>query len=103
GEPSEAVSLLHSLVGEDRELPENDEVVGQFVLRGGAEVESLELLGPDGRATHDIESGSDVTLRAVVRFDRPCIDPVFSISIYNQQNISIYTESTISTKVGTFA
>jgi ABC-2 type transport system ATP-binding protein len=99
GPAPEAISVLHELLGDERELEEDD---GELTMVGGAEIESLVLLGEDGQPTHDLGSGDEGVLRAVVRFDRAYVDPVFRVCIRNAENVIIYYETTFGTSLGAF-
>jgi hypothetical protein len=99
GPAPEAISVMHELLGEQRELEEDD---GELTLAGGAEIESLVLLGEDGQPTHDLRSGDEAVLRATVRFDRACAEPIFRLCIRNAESIIVYYESTLGTSLGAF-
>jgi ABC-type polysaccharide/polyol phosphate transport system ATPase subunit len=99
GPAPEAISVMHGLLGEQKELEEDD---GELTFVGGAEVESLVLLGKDGQPTHDLKSGDEAVLRAAVRFDQPCAEPMFRLCIRNAEGVIVYYESTIGISLGTF-
>jgi hypothetical protein len=95
-----AISLYHELMGEHREIDDDDD--GQPVNKGVTTIESFELCGADGRSTGHIRSGEDVTLRLEVRFDDDVVDPVFGFSIADERGINVYSESSLSKPSGSF-
>ena len=103
GDTNEAISIFHDLLGEERD-PEDAGVSqgGKKVRRGVAEVESLELLGPDGEPTGHVESGGEVVFRLTVRFDEAVEDPVFGFAVTSEGGTPVYSEGNLQDRFGRF-
>ncbi len=56
---------------------------------GEARVEQIELLGADGRATHDVRTGDEVTIRLHYQADEPIEQPVFGLGISRVDGVHI--------------
>lgn len=98
GDTEKAISLYHQLLSEDRDL---DEYAGRpqglpserdFDLR--AEIETLDVYGPDGQTTRHVDSSQEVTFVIEARFVEPTVGPVLGINITNGAGVQVYGEST---------
>lgn len=61
---------------------------------GRAEIQSLETIGPDGRASAVLASGAEVTVRLVVRFHEAVENPVVGIMIRTRIGLEVYGTNT---------
>ncbi len=95
GDTSEAIGVYHDLLGETRDLVEE----GQFFAEGQkvdarAEIESFELLGPDGRAARHFKAGQEVTAVLTVRFARDTADPIAGLNVFAEGGVLVYAKTT---------
>jgi ABC-type polysaccharide/polyol phosphate transport system ATPase subunit len=56
---------------------------------GEGRVERVELLGPDGRATTEVKTGDEITIRLHYRFEEPIERPVFGIAIQTLEGMIV--------------
>lgn len=95
GEPNAAISRYHDLLGEQRDL---DADARRDPLRpsgdGIATVESLDLVGADGRPTAHVGSHDRVTLRVTARFHAPVDRPMFGFAVSSESGILVHSSST---------
>jgi ABC-type polysaccharide/polyol phosphate transport system ATPase subunit len=107
GATSEAISLFHELIDEEREIDDDVEAGGadadgKPVRRGVLNVLDAEMLGADGRRTGSAQVGERVTFRVETEFLDDIDDPVLGISIANAKNVNVYSEGTITRPLGSF-
>jgi len=98
GDTNEGIGLFHELIGERREL-DDDDVPAKGSL-GGAQIdiaarfENLELRPPPGRPPSHLEAGDEVTINADVIFDKDVKDAVFGLAVVTGAGVVVYTDST---------
>lgn len=98
GDTADAVSLFHQLMGETRDL-DDDEVA----FSGVAKVESWQLLDADGAAHAYTEPGEKLCFVGEVRFTAPIDDPVFAFSLTSARGAIVYGEASYDIRAGSFA
>jgi len=93
GDTVGAISLYHDLLGDG---VAGDARAGRSHPTGaaGAVVESFELIGPDGAPTKHVDSSTDVTFRARIRFLQNAESPIFGVSIHTEAGVQAYGDST---------
>ena len=93
GDTVGAISLYHDLLGDG---VAGDARAGRSHPTGaaGAVVESFELIGPDGAPTKHVDSSTDITFRARIRFLENAESPIFGVSIHTEAGVQAYGDST---------
>lgn len=95
GDPNEAISLYHDLLGEQRDLDGRAPVDEEGDTEAGiATIESLQLIGPDGAPTAHVRSHADVVFRVEARFHAAVERPVFGFALSSQSGILVHSSST---------
>jgi hypothetical protein len=93
GDTVEAIARYHELMGASDD-PDNPMLANVPRYIAVAELETVELLGPNGSATRHIDSGTDLSIEAVVRFHRAfTTQPVLALTIMNEGGIHVYGET----------
>ncbi len=98
GATADAVSLFHQLIGETRDLDDEEVAFG-----GLATVESWDLVDAAGVAHGYAEPGDRLRFVAEVAFAAPLVDPVFAFSITSERGAMVYGEASYDMKSGAFA
>jgi ABC-2 type transport system ATP-binding protein len=95
GDPNDAISMYHDLLGEQRDLDAR-QVPGDDPksVAGVATIESLALIGPDGEPTAHVSSHDEVIFRVVARFHEPVERPVFGFAVSSGGGILVHSSST---------
>ena len=92
GDPREAISQFHDVLDEPRD-PDADDAIAQRASRSGvAAVESFELLGPGGEATHHAALGDELRFRVRARFHQAVENPSFGFAITTESGFNAYSE-----------
>jgi lipopolysaccharide transport system ATP-binding protein len=92
GEPGEAISRFHDVLGEDRD-PDQNEGLGRRKTRSGVGViESFELVGPDGEPTRHVGEGEQPCFRLRARFDEAVDNPRFGFAVVTETGINAYSD-----------
>jgi ABC-2 type transport system ATP-binding protein len=104
GPTADAISLYHELIDEQREI---DDVIdggddGSPVQAGVLRVVESRLLGPDGTRTGHVRTGDHVTFELEVEFTRAITDPIVSLTIGNDRNTNVYSDTSMLEPVGSF-
>ncbi len=94
GDPNEAISLYHELLGEVRDLDEDATGEDPRSASGVATVQSVAIVGPDGKPTAHLASHDDVVLRVEARFHEAVERPVFGFALSSQSGILVHSSST---------
>ncbi len=97
GATSDAVSLFHQLIGETRDLDDEDVAFG-----GVAKVESWDLVDAKGVPHGYAEPGDKLRFVADIVFAAPMKDPVFAFSLTSERGAVVYGEASYDVKSGTF-
>jgi lipopolysaccharide transport system ATP-binding protein len=93
GPTPEAVSLLYTLLGEQRDLEtEVPDPSKPRVSRGYAEVESFRLVGPSGIETGHVHAGEEVRFELALRVDQDVEDADLAFSIFTEAGVLVYSE-----------
>lgn len=98
GATAEAVSLFHQLIGETRDLDDEDVAFG-----GVAKVESWDLVDAHGVPHAYAEPGDRLRFVADVVFAAPLVDPIFAFSITSERGSLVYGEASYEVLSGSFA
>lgn len=88
GETNSAISTFHQILGEDREIDDEESVTGTAGV-----IESVELFDEKGQPTGLVQAGDTVVVRAAIRFDQPVEDPVFSFVVRSEKGVGVYSEN----------
>jgi hypothetical protein len=95
GDTSEAIGVYHDALSESRDIVDEDVLFTKGrTVDPCAEVESFELLGPDGRPTRHVSSGEEVAAVLTVRFVRSVEGPITGLNILSEGKILVYAHST---------
>jgi ABC-2 type transport system ATP-binding protein len=86
GSTTDAISLYHQLLGEQRDLDADAD--GEVETRGLATVDSWRLL----RNRADADAGDDLLFEASVSFAAPVDDPIFAFNISTERGYMVYGE-----------
>lgn len=94
GDTPAAISLLHDLLGEQREI-DGDPMPGGETDGSdiAAEVVSMEVLGADGSASNHVEAGTTARLRLELKFHRTVDNAIVGVTILNEAGVQVYGES----------
>jgi ABC-type polysaccharide/polyol phosphate transport system ATPase subunit len=101
GSTDEAISLYHTLLDEPRE-PEAEEPGTVRTRKGVINIESLELLGPDGKPTSNVEYGDEVTFRVDLSVHEDVEDPILGFVIQTVTGVPVYIDSSYPPALGRF-
>ena len=93
GDTSDAISLFHDLMHEPREVDDNYDEDGMPVERGVVDIESASFIDADGRATSNIQSGSEATLRLVLQAHRDAENLTLGLAMGNQRGVIVYADN----------
>jgi ABC-type polysaccharide/polyol phosphate transport system ATPase subunit len=85
GATTDAISLYHQLLGEERDLEADDD---DEQVRGLATVESWRLV----RDRADANAGDELCFEAAVSFAAPVEDPIFAFNIATERGVLVYGE-----------
>jgi ABC-2 type transport system ATP-binding protein len=103
GEPSEAISRYHALLGEQRELDRELDTTSGTWQPGMAHIESMALLRPDGTPTGHVETGDEIVVRVEARSESTLQDPVIGVIVGSQSGALAYADTSYGLRSGTFA
>ncbi len=94
GDTPAAISLLHDLLGEQRDI-DGDPMPGGDTdgYDIAADVVSMEVLGADGSASHHVEAGTTARLRLELKFHRAVDAAIVGVTIFNEAGVQVYGES----------
>lgn len=94
GETTEAISLYHDYLGEEREIEEGQAALPHdHSFDGRAVIERFDLLDPSGVRTRHVNSLEDVTFDVDVRFTKEVEGPILGFSMFNSAGVQVYGES----------
>ena len=94
GDTSDAIGIYHDLLGETRDLVEGGQFFEGRRVDDCAEVESLELIGPEGRPTRHVTTGDRISVVLSVRFVRDAESPVAGLNVMADGGTLVYANST---------
>jgi hypothetical protein len=98
GDVVEGLSVYHELLGEPRgeedyargEAPRRpDDVVPRI---DAADIEGVQLLGPDGEPSHHFETGDTVTVKASISIREAVAHPILGVAIVTESGAHAYGE-----------
>ena len=98
GDTTEAISLLHELLEEGREIDELDAEDGGDAVS----VESFQLYGPGDQPTFHVTSGEEATFRLRLHFRQDVDDPIIGFGLQNDRGVHVYSESSMRHPIGSF-
>jgi ABC-2 type transport system ATP-binding protein len=98
GDTVEAISLFHDLLGQLNTV-EDDLVVGRVTTSEAAEIESMELFGPDGLPTRHSTAGETLALEATIRFREVVPDAVLALVLFSEGGVHVYAEQWLVTEL----
>lgn len=98
GATPDAVSLFHQLIGETRDLEDEE-----FASGGVATIESWDLVDAAGVSHAYVERGGQLRFVAEVVFAAPMVDPVFAFSLSSERGSVVYGEASYDVRTGAFA
>jgi ABC-type polysaccharide/polyol phosphate transport system ATPase subunit len=101
GGTDEAISLYHELLDEPRE-PETEEPGTVRNRKGVVSIESLDLIGPDGKPTSNVEYGDEVIFRVGLAIQEDVEDPVVGFVIKSVTGVPVYIDSSYPPSLGRF-
>jgi ABC-2 type transport system ATP-binding protein len=94
GDTREAIQVFHDLLGEQRELDNNDRALSDAPISVAARFERMEALGPDGNPVSQLRTGEEIEICADVAFDRHVVDPVIGLAVVTAAGVAVYADST---------
>jgi ABC-type polysaccharide/polyol phosphate transport system ATPase subunit len=101
GLTSEAIGLFYDLLG--RRVADAGRATTAAPEPGFATIEEFTLTNSDGTQTSHLGTGEDAAFRAVVRFERPVVDPIFGLAVFTEGGIQVYGQTSPWSGTGRFA
>jgi ABC-type polysaccharide/polyol phosphate transport system ATPase subunit len=92
GDTAEAISQMHDLLQEQRELGESTGEERTPYEAGTLEVDKVELIGAHGRSTNEINSGDAIKVRFHVRALKDVDKPFIFMTVYGPNGMPVYGE-----------
>jgi ABC-type polysaccharide/polyol phosphate transport system ATPase subunit len=91
GATVDAISLYHELLGQPADLDE-ETTLGDTGEGHSADIESIELLGPDGKPTRHAEVGTTLTVETSVRMREHVPDVLVGLVVFSEGGVHVYGE-----------
>jgi lipopolysaccharide transport system ATP-binding protein len=93
GETADAISRYHEILQEQRDVDDDSDELDTPIEEGAVEVLDVSLVGASGDATHHVNGGERVTVRADVRPLRDVAHPFAGVSITSGSGVRVYTDT----------
>jgi ABC-2 type transport system ATP-binding protein len=103
GEPGEAISRYHTIMGEQRELERELDTTSGTWSPGVASIDSLEVLRPDGAETGMVSTGDDLLVRVEGTVLAAMRDPVLGVAVTAANGALAYADTSFGRPSGEFA
>jgi hypothetical protein len=102
GEPVKAISRFHELLSDETEM-QIDHASGARYEPGIVRIESVGMVGADGRAVAHVPAGETVSVKMSVRAIQEVQDPLVGISILAPDSSPLYVDNSDGTLLGAIA
>lgn len=98
GDTTEAISIYHDLLGEDRDLEGGSVEPGvtpavSGTTSGAARIGAVELIGESGEPTRHLRAGERARVRATIWFDQVVTQPIVGAAVTTDSGTQAYTDS----------
>ncbi len=102
GDTVEAIALYHELLGTSSD-PDSTMEANTARYIAAADIEHLELVGPDGQPTRHIDTGTEIALELTARFRRAFSDrAMLGVTLFNEGGVHVYGQSWPLSAEGSF-